>query len=55
LRQETTLAKLIERAGIAAKIRFKVHPNMLRHAAAIELHRRQLASLARCGQADPSS
>ena len=39
-----------ERAGIAAKIGFKVHPNMLRHAAAIELHRRQLASPARCGR-----
>jgi hypothetical protein len=46
----TGLAKLIERAGIAAKIGFKVHPNMLRHAAAIELHRRRLASPARCGR-----
>ena len=27
-----TLAKLIERAGNAAKIGFKVHPHMLRHA-----------------------
>ena len=27
------LAKLIERAGIEAKIGFKVHPHMLRHAA----------------------
>ena len=27
------LAKLIERAGIAAKVCFKVHPHMLRHAA----------------------
>ena len=43
------LAKLIERAGIAAKIGFKVHPNMLRHAAVIELQRRQLASPAHCG------
>jgi site-specific recombinase XerD len=31
------LAKLIERAGIAAKIGFKVHPHMLRHAAGFVL------------------
>jgi len=31
------LAKLIERAGIEAKIGFKVHPHMLRHAAGFVL------------------
>ena len=31
------LAKLIELAGIAAKIGFKVHPHMLRHAAGFVL------------------
>ena len=31
------LAKLIERAGIGAKIGFKVHPHMLRHAAGFVL------------------
>ena len=31
------LAKLVERAGIAAKIGFKVHPHMLRHAAGFVL------------------
>ena len=31
------LAKLIERAGIAAKVGFKVHPHMLRHAAGFVL------------------
>ena len=31
------LPKLVERAGIAAKIGFKVHPHMLRHAAGFVL------------------
>ena len=34
------LAKLIERAGVAAKMPFKVHPHMLRHACGFELANR---------------
>ena len=41
------LQKLVERAGIAAKMPFKVHPHMLRHATGYALANRSIQSTVR--------